>query len=149
MTKENAWWDEKHLSEMSRSEWEQICDHCGKCCLHKLEDETDNTVYYTDIACYLVNKDSCYCGDYENRRTLVPECVQLSVDNLDQINWMPPSCSYRLLKQGQALPSWHHLITGDKESIHRCGKSIKARYVSETEVEEDEFEEHVVEWPLN
>lgn len=147
MTTRQAWWEKKHLSEMSRFEWEQICDHCGKCCLHKLEDEADGTVYYTNVACSLVDAKSCHCTNYENRRELVPTCLQLTVNNLDQIDWMPPSCSYRLLKEGQTLAAWHHLITGDKNSIHQCGESIQGKYLNETDV--SDLQEHVVEWPLN
>lgn len=141
------WWEEKSLQEMSREEWEQICDHCGKCCLLKLEDEDDGTVYYTDVACSLVDSESCHCTDYLNRCVRVPDCLELTVGNLDQIQWMPPSCSYRTIKEGRSLPKWHHLVTGDKESIHQAGKSIKGKYIDESDV--DDIEEHVVEWPLN
>jgi len=149
MSNKQPWWEEKTLSEMSRTEWEQICDHCAKCCLHKLEDEEDGTVYYTDVACSLLDAENCNCTDYENRRTRVPDCLQLTVGNIDQIQWMPPSCSYRVLKEGRSLASWHHLVTGDDNSIHQEGKSIKGRYIDESKVDEDDLEEHVVEWPLN
>lgn len=149
MTSQLPWWEEKSLNDMTREEWEQICDHCGKCCLHKLEDEDDGTVYYTDVACSLVDSESCHCQDYENRCIRVPDCLQLTIGNLDQIEWMPPSCSYRALKEGRGLADWHHLITGDEETIHQVGKSIKGRFVDESEVSDvDELEEHVVEWPL-
>lgn len=147
MPDERPWWESKSLHEMSREEWEDICDHCGKCCLHKLEDEEDGTIYYTDIACSLVDPASCYCTDYQNRQIRVPDCLRLTIDNLDQIQWMPPSCSYRVLKEGRSLPKWHHLITGDKNSIHIMGKSIKGRYIDESKV--TDYEEHVVEWPLD
>lgn len=143
------WWEAKSLHEMSREEWEQLCDHCGKCCLHKLEDEEDGTVYYTDVACHLMDQESCHCTDYANRRVLVPSCVRLDIGNLDQINWMPPSCSYRLLKEGQTLPDWHHLVSGSKQTIHQVGASVHGRSVNEKDVDEDEFEEHIVEWPLD
>ena len=146
MISQLPWWEEKSLNEMTRDEWEQICDHCGKCCLHKLEDEDDGTVYYTDVACSLVDSENCCCTDYQNRRVRVPDCLQLTVGNLDQIQWMPPSCSYRVLKEGRKLADWHHLVTGDKNSIHQAGKSIKGRYIDESDV--DDLEEHVVEWPL-
>ena len=115
--------------------------------MHKLEDEDDGTVYYTDVACSLLNGDNCHCGDYKNRSVRVPDCVQLTVNNLDQIEWMPPSCSYRVLKEGRSLAEWHHLITGDNDSIHQAGKSIKGKYIDESKVED--LEEHVVEWPLD
>lgn len=147
MSDKRPWWDSKTLPEMTRDEWEQICDHCSKCCLHKLEDEDDGMVYYTDVACSLVDPKTCNCSDYANRQTRVPDCVRLTIANLDQIQWMPPSCSYRVLKEGGYLPEWHHLVTGDKNSIHNAGKSIKGKYVDESTV--DDFEEHVVEWPLD
>ncbi len=142
------WWKQKSLAEMSRPEWESICDHCGKCCLNKLEDESDGTVYYTDIACDLLDAESCQCGDYANRETLVPDCVRLTMDNLDDLYWMPPSCAYRLLHEGNDLPEWHHLVTGDKNSIHRVGESIAGRFVYSKTINEDQWEERIVEWPL-
>jgi uncharacterized cysteine cluster protein YcgN (CxxCxxCC family) len=147
MSSVKPWWEIKHLNEMTRFEWEQICDHCGKCCLHKLEDEADGTIYYTEVACSLLDADSCHCTDYQNRQTLVPTCLQLTANNLDQIQWMPPSCSYRLLREGRPLAAWHHLITADKASIHQQGQSIKGKYIDEKEA--SDLEEHVVEWPLN
>jgi uncharacterized cysteine cluster protein YcgN (CxxCxxCC family) len=146
MAEIQPWWENKLLTEMSREEWEQICDHCAKCCLHKLEDEDDGTVYYTDVACSLLDSGSCQCTDYQNRRTLVPDCLQLTPENLDQIQWMPPSCSYRVLKEGRQLADWHHLLSGDKNTIHESEKSIKGKYIDETQV--DDLQEHVVEWPL-
>ncbi len=147
MSEVQAWWESKLLTEMTREEWEQICDHCAKCCLHKLEDEDDGTVYYTNVACSLLNSQTCECTDYQNRRTLVPDCLQLTPENLDQIQWMPPSCSYRTLKEGRKLAEWHHLVSGDKNTIHAVGKSIKGRYIDEKQV--DDLQEHVVEWPLD
>ena len=147
MSNNLPWWEAKKLHDMTRDEWEQICDHCSKCCLHKLEDEDDGMVYYTDVACSLVDPKTCHCTEYLNRQKHVPDCVKLTVANIDQIQWMPPSCSYRVLKEGGHLPEWHHLLTGDKNSIHKAGKSIKGKYIDESAV--DDLEEHVVEWPLN
>jgi len=147
--KSKNWWDNKKLSELSRDEWESLCDHCGKCCLIKLEDQEDGQVYYTDVVCDLFQNDNCHCGDYWNRETLVPTCIRLTQDNLDDINWMPPSCAYRSIQDEQGLPEWHHLVSGDKKSIHRAGYSVKDRTIFEKEiVNEEDFEEHVVEWPL-
>ncbi|HFC91290.1 MAG TPA: YcgN family cysteine cluster protein [Leucothrix mucor] len=134
---------------MSRDEWESLCDHCGKCCLIKLEDEEDGQVYYTDIVCDLFQNKDCHCGDYWNRETLVPTCIRLTQDNLDDISWMPPSCAYRSIQDQQGLPEWHHLVSGDKKSIHRAGHSVKGRTIFEKEIiGEEEYEEHIVEWPL-
>lgn len=148
MTEEVPFWQRKALAEMTRDEWESLCDHCAKCCLIKLEDDEDDTIYYTDIACDLVDKKTCQCSDYWNRTTLVPDCLQLTMDNLDQLYWMPPTCSYRLIDEGKALPEWHHLITGNKEAIHQAGDSIAGRFFYAKQIKEEEWEEHVVEWPL-
>jgi uncharacterized cysteine cluster protein YcgN (CxxCxxCC family) len=142
------WWEQKTLHEMTREEWEQLCDHCGKCCLHKLEDEDTQIVYYTNVACYLMDGNDGHCTDYANRCVKVPTCVQLDISNLDSINWMPPSCSYRLLKEGKALPRWHHLITGNKQSIHKAGQSVIGRFIPETEINEEDIEDYIVEWPI-
>lgn len=142
------WWQSKPLEEMNREEWESLCDHCAKCCLIKLEDEEDGTVYYTDVACDLLNGENCQCGDYANRETLMPDCLRLTPDNLDQLYWMPPSCAYRLLHEGKKLPSWHHLVSGDKQSIHRTKQSIAGRFTYSAHVNEEEWEDHVVRWPL-
>jgi len=144
----SAWWEHKSLHEMNQDEWEQLCDHCGKCCLHKLEDMDDSTVYYTKIACRLMDAKSCHCTDYANRQTLVPDCVKLSINNLATIDWMPPSCSYRLLKEGQTLPAWHHLRTGDKQSVHQAQASVVGRFIYETTINPDDLEDYIVEWPL-
>ena len=144
-------WEEKSLAEMSREEWESLCDHCGKCCLLKLEDEDDEagSVYYTNIVCHLFNHDDGHCTDYSNREQRVPTCLRLTQDNLDDIAWLPPSCSYRSVMEGRGLEDWHHLISGDKNTIHETGNSVLGKVVSEKDVDEDEIEEYIVEWPLN
>lgn len=147
-TRDVPWWKAKPLAEMTLDEWESLCDHCAKCCLIKLEDEEDGTVYYTDVACDLLDGGTCQCKDYKNRETLVPDCLRLTPDNLDQLYWMPPSCAYRLLYEGKNLPTWHHLVSGDKDSIKRTKQSIAGRFVYAADVDEKHWEEHVVTWPL-
>jgi uncharacterized cysteine cluster protein YcgN (CxxCxxCC family) len=146
-------WKEKTLAEMSREEWESLCDHCGKCCLTKLEDasEEDETgsIYYTDIVCDLFNKKDGTCTDYWNRETLVPTCLRLTQDNLDQIEWLPLSCAYRRIMEGRGLADWHHLVSGDKNTIHKTGNSVIGKVVFEKDVDENDLEEHIVEWPLD
>lgn len=145
----SPWWENKKLSEISRDEWESLCDHCGKCCLIKLEDEEDGQVYYTNVICDLFKNENCHCSDYWNREALVPTCIRLTQDNLEHINWMPPSCAYRRIQDEQGLPDWHHLVSGDKNTIHKVGKSVKNRTIFEKEIiNEQDYEEHVVEWPL-
>jgi uncharacterized cysteine cluster protein YcgN (CxxCxxCC family) len=144
-----SFWKEKSLTQMSREEWESLCDHCGKCCLMKLEDEDDEgSIYYTSIVCDLFNKDDGSCTDYLNREKLVPTCLRLTQDNLEQIEWMPPSCAYRRVIEGRGLAKWHHLVSGDKKSIHETGNSVLDRVVFEKYVDEDDLEEYIVTWPL-
>ena len=155
-SKTTSFWQTKSLTEMTRNEWESICDHCGKCCLLKLQDEDDNedqqdeanSVYYTNVICNLFDKSDGHCSDYWNREERVPTCIRLTQDNLADLEWMPPSCSYRRVMEGQGLPKWHHLITGNKNSIHEQKKSVLNRVVYENEVNEEDLEEHIVTWPL-
>lgn len=144
-----SFWKDKTLTEMNREEWESLCDHCGKCCLLKLEDDDEaQSVYYTNIVCNLFNKNDGTCTDYWNRETLVPSCLRLTQDNLDQIEWLPPSCSYRRIIEGRDLPRWHHLVSGDKKTIHLTGKSVLGKVIFEKDADENILEEHIVEWPL-
>ena len=145
-----SFWEEKSLAKMSREEWESLCDHCGKCCLVKLEDDDEaNSVYYTNVVCDLFNKQNGHCTDYNNRETLVPTCIRLTQENLNDIGWLPPSCAYRRIFEGQGLEDWHHLISGDTNTIHQTGNSAIGKVVFEKDVDEDELEEHIVEWPLS
>ena len=141
-------WREKTLIEMTGEEWESLCDGCGLCCLQKLEDEDDNSVYYTRIACKLLDLKTCQCTDYPNRRASVPDCIQLTPGQADQFKWLPPTCGYRLVRDGEDLYWWHPLISGDPETVHQAGISAQGRTVSETEVDIDDFEDYLVDWPV-
>ena len=136
-------WEEKSLEQMSRAEWESLCDGCGKCCIHKLEDEETGELYPTNVACRLLDRRSGRCTDYRRRKMFVPECVRLTPAKLKEIDWLPSSCAYRLLADGEALPEWHPLITGDPESVHRAGESVRGWTVSEDEA--GDLEHHLVE----
>ena len=130
------YWEYKKLSEMSQSEWEQLCDGCAKCCLHKLEDEDTGELYGTNVVCQYLDQETCQCNDYKNRSVLVPDCITLTSQNLEQVYFMPSSCSYRLLAEGKPLPKWHPLVTGDKESTHDSGNSVRDKVISELEVDD-------------
>ena len=139
-------WEEKPLARMSRAEWESLCDGCGKCCVHKLEDEETGEVHATNVACRLLDRRSGLCRDYRNRKTYVPECVRLTPAKLRQLDWLPSTCAYRLLDEGRPLPEWHPLLTGDPESVHRAGQSVRGWTVSEDDV--GDLEQHIVEREL-
>jgi len=144
--KVRPFWESKQLHELNQEQWESLCDGCGKCCLHKLEDEDDGEVYYTNVACRLLNIDSCRCSDYSNRLDKVPGCLSLKASDVAKFEWLPSSCAYRLLSEGQSLPDWHPLITGDANIMHRGGMSVSRKVVSEETVHEDDHEEHVIHW---
>lgn len=138
-------WENKSLQELSRSEWESLCDGCAKCCLQKLEDEDTGDIYCTDVACHLLDQSSCACSDYANRTERVPACVDVSEELEAALDWMPETCAYRRMAFGQPLPLWHHLITGDRNSIHEQGMSVRGRVV--TESPELDLESRIVDWP--
>lgn len=119
---------------MSHEEWESLCDGCARCCLHKLEDEEDGRMYYTRAACELLDIHSCRCKDYDNRQQRVPDCIPLSVDNAHYFDWLPPTCAYRLLAEGEDLPEWHPLVTGNPDSVHEAGISVRHIAVPESQI---------------
>lgn len=168
MTNKNTvspFWQTKTLQEMTRSEWESLCDGCAKCCLHKFIDDentTDETelmptdhindgeqMSYSNIVCHLLNDKTCQCTQYNKRTTLVPDCVQLTQQNLDDVFFMPTSCTYRRLQEGRGLPSWHPLLNkGKKAAMHKAGMSVRGKVIKDNEVDIDFFEDYIVTWPL-
>jgi len=145
---QEKFWKTKTLEEMSDAEWESLCDGCGRCCLEKLEDEDSGRIYYTHVACRLFDAGRCTCRDYANRSAKVPDCVRLTPDNVRTLKWLPPSCAYRLVAEGRDLHWWHPLVSGDPDTVHEAGVSVRGRVVgTETEIAADDLEHHIVRWP--
>jgi len=142
-TDQNAFWKTKTLRQMSPSEWEALCDGCGKCCLVKLIDDLTDDLHYTTVACKLLDCESCQCGDYENRKTLVEDCVILSPRLIEELNWMPSTCAYRLIHEGKDLYWWHPLMSGSPDTVHEAGISVQGRAISEREVKDSELFEYI------
>ena len=142
----SGYWQHKSLHDMNEAEWEALCDGCGKCCLVKLEDEDDGEIYYTDIACDLLDSDTCRCRDYEHRLQKEPDCVRLKADMVEQFQWLPFTCAYRLLAEGAPLPAWHPLVSGDKNSMMAAGATVRNRVKAKAAVPEDDWQEHVIYW---
>ena len=132
---------------MSADEWESLCDGCGKCCCIRMEDEDTAAIYVTDVSCKLFDRNKCRCGDYANRTTHVPDCVQLTPDNAGALAWMPQTCAYRLIANGEELFDWHHLVSGSRETIHDAGMSVQDATYSELDIPEQEHLHHIVVWP--
>jgi len=139
-----SFWKTKTLAEMTTAEWESLCDNCGKCCLNKLEDEDTGDIFFTSVVCNLIDLNTCRCTRYAERTTLVPECIDLKQHDFVEYTWLPSTCAYRLLTDGNELPAWHPLITGDPESVKEAGVSISSYAMKESEVED--LEDHIIEW---
>lgn len=141
-------WEVHALADLTRPEWEALCDGCGKCCLNKLEDEETARVELTRISCRLLDNDTCHCSKYLIRHQYVPECITLTPGNIaDHAYWMPATCAYRLLWQGKRLYDWHPLISGDSDSVHRAGVTMRGRMVSEATIADEDWEDHIIEEP--
>ncbi|MBV9262086.1 MAG: YcgN family cysteine cluster protein [Pseudolabrys sp.] len=133
---------------MTQAEWESLCDGCGRCCLNKLEDIDTGNTFFTNVACKLFDAKSCRCKDYAHRKSRVPDCVQLSWRNVSRIVWLPPTCAYRLLAEGRELYWWHPLVSGEADTVHAAGVSVRGREtVSEVGISDDKLEDYIVSWP--
>ncbi len=140
-------WHGKSLAQMSAAEWESLCDGCGRCCLVKLEDDDTGEVYTTDVACRLLDCETCRCSDYDNRFDKVADCLKIDLDAVENLSWLPPTCAYRLIDEGKDLYWWHHLVSGSRETVHLAGISVRGRVLSEDDVEIEDLPERIVDWP--
>lgn len=145
MADKAPFWETKSLTEMSREEWEALCDGCAKCCLEKLEDIDSGEIAHTNVACRLLDIEKCRCSNYPMRKRFVRNCEILNADKIGQLHWMPSTCAYRLINEGKPLPDWHYLVCGDKERVHLEGHSVRGRAIPEDEALD--LEDHIVDWP--
>ncbi len=142
---EAPFWRTKPLARMTRAEWESLCDGCGRCCLHKLREDDTGALHFTEVACRLLDTATARCADYANRKARVPDCVKLSAARLGKIDWLPPTCAYRLVAEGRDLPGWHPLVSGRAETVREAGVSVAGRCVPERRA--GPLEEHIARWP--
>ena len=147
-TPDEPFWRAKGLEAMSPAEWESLCDGCGRCCLVKLEEEDTGAIHYTDVGCTLLDSAACRCRDYEDRQGKVPDCVRLTPDAVRTLSWLPPTCAYRLLAEGRDLYWWHPLVSGDPETVHAAGISVRGRIAGpEGDFSLQDLLNRVVDWP--
>ncbi len=146
MVAREKFWQTIPLEELTSQEWEALCDGCGKCCLHKLEDADTGDVFYTRVACELLELSSCRCEDYRRRQHRVAACVVLRPEDISHFEYLPATCAYRLRAQGEALPAWHYLVSGDPQQVHLLGLSVRGRVLPAEFVHPDGLEEHIIHW---
>ena len=145
---EQPFWRSKTLDEMTGDEWESLCDGCGRCCLVKLEDEDTGDIHYTDVGCTLLDGQGCRCRDYPSRQAKVPDCLRLTPEAVRSVSWLPPTCAYRLVSEGRDLYWWHRLVSGDPETVHQAGISVRDRVKGPEEAfTQQELLDRIVEWP--
>ncbi len=141
----SRFWEVKTLAEMNREEWESLCDGCGRCCLHKLEDEDTGDIYITRVACKLLDLKTCRCTNYTNRIGFVPDCLELHAVSFKEYQWLPKTCAYRLLNDGEKLPTWHPLISNRENSVKKAGMAVSGYAISETKIKNvDDLEDYIL-----
>lgn len=150
MTAEMPFWKTKRLEQLTNAEWESLCDGCGVCCLHKLEDEDTGEIYATSVACKLLNAETCQCADYANRKSIVPDCIKLDIKTIRSVHWLPKTCAYKLIDQGKDLEWWHPLVSGNAKTVHEANVSARNKIrIHEDALESDEDYLNYLEGPIN
>lgn len=137
-------WEAKTLEEMSRDEWESLCDSCGRCCLLKIEDWDTSEIYLTRLSCRMLDRESCRCRDYENRHDVVDDCVTIDADKARSLSWLPNSCAYRRVADGHGLAWWHPLVSGSADTVHQAGISVRQLALCETKATADDFHQYIM-----
>ena len=144
----NSFWETKTLAQMTSQEWESLCDGCGQCCVMQLENEETNTLFFTDVACRLFDAETCRCSSYEDRQEHVPSCMVMDMTNIAEcVEFAPPTCAYKLLFEGQELYPWHPLISGNNQSVHESGVSVRNKVISEEDLDLDKLEDRIIDFP--
>lgn len=143
---EPEFWKKKSLEEMNQEEWEALCDGCARCCLYKLQDEETGEVFYTNVVCRLLDVERCRCTAYSERSSLMPTCLVLNPQQARELKWMPQTCAYRLLAEGKPLEWWHPLVSGDPNTVHLAGISVRYRVIEEKDADMEDLESYVVDW---
>ena len=143
---EKKFWEKKKLSELTHDEWEALCDGCGKCCLNKIEYIGQPKIFFTNISCRLLDEASCQCSDYKNRSVKVKDCIKVSLKNINELEELPDTCAYRLVSQGKKLKSWHHLVSGSRETIHKSGNSVRKKVINEKHIKEADLDNYIIRW---
>lgn len=144
MTNTEPFWEQVPLGQMSKEQWESLCDGCARCCLHKLEDEDTGEVYYTDVHCRYMEKSTCSCTVYLERQKKVPNCVWLTPEQAESFFWLPDTCAYRLLAEGKKLYDWHPLISGDPDSVHKAEISIRNKGIADNLIDEELWQDRII-----
>ncbi len=142
---EKSFWQQKKFGEMNNEEWEALCDGCAQCCIIKFEDVDTKEIFLTDVVCQFLDIHACRCTNYAQRSKLVPTCLTLTPTLVEQLHWMPETCAYRLLAEGKPLPWWHPLVSGDTDSVHHAGISVRGKVISEKGISEADLEDHIIE----
>ena len=139
-------WKHKALHQLDQQEWESLCDGCARCCMLKLQDEDTDEVHYTAVVCHLLDLETCQCTRYPERHSLVPDCVVLDAQRSLDFHWLPATCAYRRLAEGQDLEWWHPLVSGSRQTVVDAGVSVAGKVVSEADVHDDDLQSMIVRW---
>lgn len=143
---QHEFWKHKRLDQLDAIEWEALCDGCGQCCLVKLQDADSGEIGVTNVACRLLDCQQCRCTDYDNRHAQVADCAPFTAQEVTMFHWLPETCAYRLLAEGKPLAAWHPLVSGNADSVHAAGISVRGRAIPETDVQPDDLEDYIVRW---